>query len=233
MVTCVAAERKNMVSSGIEDLDHILEDRGYPDGSSILLISPPGAGNAPIAYLFLKSGFACDDIVMCLTFKPIADMLSDMAVFGMKKESPTRFIQCYTDTSQYNLNNLTNLFIDIKKQIDPLGAARKRIYIDFLSALYLLHPAKTVYMFISGLLQYLKGHGATVVASLDEGVVALEAQRSMEMVFDGTIEIKIFEERFTIVPLMRVKKMLSLTPSYSYYRIAVSKGEIHFCDFNA
>jgi len=233
MVMCAATERKNMVSTGIEDLDHILEDKGYPDKSAILLISPPGAGNAPLAYLFLKSGFASDDIVMCLTFKPINDLISDMAVFGVKKESPARYIQCYADTSPYNLSNLTNLFIDIKKQIDTLGTAPKRIYIDFLSALYMLHPAKSVYMFISGLLQYLKGRGATIVASLDEGVVALDAQRSMEMVFDGTIEIKIYEERFNIVPLMRVKKMLSLTPSYNYYRVAVSKGEIRFHDFKS
>jgi KaiC/GvpD/RAD55 family RecA-like ATPase len=228
---CIIEERKNTVSTGIEDLDRILEGKGYPDRSAILLISPPGAGSAPLAYLFLKSGFTCDDIVMCITFKPIVDLLSDMAVFGVNKESPARYIQCFAGTSPYNLSNLTNLFIDIKKQIDTLGAARKRIYIDFLSALYMLHPAKVVYMFISGLLHYLKDHGATVVASLDEGVVALDAQRSMEMVFDGAIEIKIFEERFNIVPLMRVKKMLSLAPSYNYYRIAISKGEIRFYDF--
>ena len=54
----------------------------------------------------------------------------------------------------------------------------------------------------------------------------------MEMVFDGTIEIKIYEEHFNIVPLMRIKKMLSLTPSYNYYRVAVSKGEMHFSGFN-
>ena len=221
-----------MVSTGIEDLDHILADRGYPDRSAILLISPPGAGNAPLAYLFLKYGFVCEDIVMCLTSKPVTDLLSDMAVFGVNKQSPAQYIQCYADSSPYSLNNLTNLFINLKKQIDGLGVAHKRIYIDFLSALYMLHPAKTVYTFISGLLQYLKDQGATVVASLDEGVVPLEAQRSMEMVFDGAIEIKIFEERFNIVPLMRVKKMMSQPPSYSYYRLAVSKGEIHFHDFN-
>ena len=194
-----------MVSTGIEDLDHILEDRGYPDRSAILLISPPGAGNAPLAYLFLKYGFKCDDTVMCLTSKPITDLLNDMAVFGVNKQSPAQYIQCYADTSPYSLNNLTNLFINIKKQIDILGADHKRIYIDFLSALYMLHPAKTVYTFICGLIQSLK---------------------------DGAIEIKIFEERFNIIPLMRVKKMMSQTPSYNYYRLAVSKGEIHFHDFN-
>jgi len=85
---------------------------------------------------------------------------------------------------------------------------------------------------MSSLLQYFKDHGATVVASLDEGVVALEAQRSMEMIFDGTIEIKLCEERFNIIPLMRVKKMLGIAPSFSYYRLGVSKGEVHFYDFN-
>ena len=52
MVMSVAAERKNMISTGIEDLDHILEDKGYPDKSAILLISPPGAGNAPLPTYF-------------------------------------------------------------------------------------------------------------------------------------------------------------------------------------
>jgi KaiC/GvpD/RAD55 family RecA-like ATPase len=221
-----------MVSTGIKDLDHILEDRGYPDRSAILLISPPGAGNAPLAYMFLKYGFTCDDTVICLTFKPINDLLSDMAVYGVNKQSPAQYIQCYADTSQYNLSNLTNLFINIKKQIDTQEVTHKRVYIDFLSALYMLHQAKTVYTFICGLLQYLKDQGATIVASLDEGVVGLEAQRSMEMVFDGAIEIKIYEEQFKIIPLMRVKKMISQTPSYNYYRLAVSKGEVHFHDFN-
>jgi KaiC/GvpD/RAD55 family RecA-like ATPase len=221
-----------LVSTGIADLDHILEDKGYPDKSAILLISPPGAGKTPLAYQFLKSGFASNDIVMCITIMPINDLLSDMAVFGVSKESPVRYIRCFADSSPYNLSNLTNLFIDIKKQIDPLGVARKRIYIDFISALHMLHAAKAVYVFISGLLQYLKDHEATVVATLDEGAVALEAQRSMEMVFDGAIEIKLCEERFNIVPLMRVKKMLSQVPIYSYHRLAISKGEVHFYDFN-
>lgn len=221
-----------MVSSGIEDLDHILEDKGYPDKSAILLISPPGAGKSPLAYRFLNRGFTCNDIVMCITIMPINDLLSDMAVFGVNRESPVHCIQCFADSSSYNLSNLTNLFINIKKLIDPLGTAPKRIYIDIISALHMLHDAKSVYVFISGLLKYLKDHEATVVATLDEGVVALEAQRSMEMVFDGAIEIKLCEERFNIVPLMRVKKMLSQVPTYSYHRLAISKGEVHFYDFN-
>jgi hypothetical protein len=54
----------------------------------------------------------------------------------------------------------------------------------------------------------------------------------MEMIFDGTIEIKLCEERFNIIPLMRVKKMLGIAPSFSYYRLGVAKGEVHFSDFN-
>lgn len=154
-----------------------------------------------------------------------------MATFGVSKELPVRFIQCFADSSQFNLSNLTNLFIEIKKQIDPLGTVHKRIYIDIISSLHMLHAPKSVYVFISGLLQYLKDHGAVVVASLDEGVVALEAQRSMEMVFDGAIEIRLCEEKFNIVPLMRVKKMMSQFPNYNYHRIAISKGEVHFTDF--
>ena len=83
------------------------------------------------------------------------------------------------------MSNLTYLFIEIKKQVDALAVISKRIYIDIISPLFMLHSPKIVYMFMSSLLQYFKDHGATVVASLDEGVVALEAQRSMEMIFDG------------------------------------------------
>ncbi|MGD0405798.1 MAG: RAD55 family ATPase [Candidatus Bathyarchaeia archaeon] len=221
-----------MVSTGVEDLDRILEGKGYPERSAILLISPPGAGKAPLAYLFLKSGFISSDAVMCITSKPVDDLLSDMGVFGVDKQSPARYIQCFADKSQYNMSNLTNLFIEIKRQVDALAVISKRIYIDIISPLFMLHSPKMVYMFMSSLLQYFKDHGATVVASLDEGVVALEAQRSMEMIFDGTIEIKLCEERFNIIPLMRVKKMLGIAPSFSYYRLGVSKGEVHFYDFN-
>ena len=221
-----------MVSTGVEDLDRILEGKGYPERSAILLISPPGAGKAPLAYLFLKSGFISSDAVMCITSKPVDDLLSDMGVFGVDKQSPARYIQCFADKSQYNMSNLTNLFIEIKRQVDALSVISKRIYTDIISPLFMLHSPKMVYMFMSSLLQYFKDHGATVVASLDEGVVALEAQRSMEMIFDGTIEIKLCEERFNIIPLMRVKKMLGIAPSFSYYRLGVSKGEVHFYDFN-
>jgi KaiC/GvpD/RAD55 family RecA-like ATPase len=221
-----------LVSTGVEDLDRILEGKGYPERSAILLISPPGAGKAPLAYLFLKSGFISSDAVMCITSKPVDDLLSDMGVFGVDKQSPARYIQCFADKSQYNMSNLTNLFIEIKRQVDALAVISKRIYIDIISPLFMLHSPKMVYMFMSSLLQYFKDHGATVVASLDEGVVALEAQRSMEMIFDGTIEIKLCEERFNIIPLMRVKKMLGIAPSFSYYRLGVSKGEVHFYDFN-
>jgi len=222
-----------LVSTGIEDLDRILGGKGYPDQSAILLISPPGAGKSELAYLFVKSGLKCEETTVCITYRAVGDMLNDMATFGVNKESPTHWIRCLGDSTKYNLSNLTNLFIEISKVINGLGSAPKRIYMDILSPLYMLHSAKIVYTFISNMLQFLKDHGATVVACLDEGVASLDAQRSMEMVFDGAIEIKLLEERFKILPLMRVTKMQSLSPTFSYYLLKISKAEVHFNDFNA
>ena len=52
----------------------------------------------------------------------------------------------------------------------------------------------------------------------DSTVAALEQQ------FDGVIELRLYEEGLTITPLLRVRKMLGMTPQLGYFRFAFSRA---------
>jgi len=61
-----------------------------------------------------------------------------------------------------------------------------------------------------------------VFALAEDGMHPPNTLTTMEKLFDGVIEMRLYEEGLAITPLFRVKKMLGLPPLHGYFRFAVS-----------
>jgi len=45
----------------------------------------------------------------------------------------------------------------------------------------------------------------------------------MQQLFDGAVELKLYEEGLSVIPLLRVRKMRGLPPQPGYYNFSFSK----------
>ena len=71
-----------MASTGIPTLDKLLGD-GYPDGSTVLIIVPPGIGKEALGYWFTTSGLSQGDFSFYVTKRSVKEVLKDASGFGI------------------------------------------------------------------------------------------------------------------------------------------------------
>ena len=60
------------------------------------------------------------------------------------------------------------------------------------------------------------------LAFAEDGMHTQATLTTMAQLFDGVIEVRLYEEGLSITLLFRVKKMLGLPPIHGYYRFAIS-----------
>jgi hypothetical protein len=78
------------------------------------------------------------------------------------------------------------------------------------------------YNYWSQLVAELKQQDSVLFALAEDGMHPPNVLTTMEQLFDGVIEMRLYEEGLAITPLFRVKKMLGLPPLHGYFRFAVS-----------
>ena len=61
-------------------------------------------------------------------------------------------------------------------------------------------------------------------ALAEDGMHPQNTLTTMEQLFDGVVEMKLYEEGLAITPLFRVKKMVGLPPLQGYFRFSVSSA---------
>jgi KaiC/GvpD/RAD55 family RecA-like ATPase len=79
-----------------------------------------------------------------------------------------------------------------------------------------------MYSYWSQLLSDLKQQDSVVFALAEDGMHPPNTLTTMEQLFDGVIEMRLYEEGLAITPLFRVKKMLGLPPLHGYFRFSVT-----------
>ncbi|MCH8022749.1 MAG: hypothetical protein IH932_03290 [Thaumarchaeota archaeon] len=209
-----------MVSIGLEALDSILGD-GLPSRSSNLIIGPPGIGKEGIWYRFLDSGSNEGDACLSVSKQATRDLLDDAKGFGVKVLDNVTWLDCSGVQSKVSLSGdlgkLTDLSINIKKFAAENQAKKIRVAFDILSPLLLLHPVETIYKFLGGLLAELKNYETVFLATIEEGMHSTKDVVVFEQLFDGTIEMKLYEEGLKIIPLLRIKKMRGTPPKPKFF----------------
>jgi len=212
-----------LVSTGVPSLDHILGDGGYPDNSSVLVVGPPGIGKEALGYWFLHSGLVQGDYCLCTTHRPVSDVLRDMKGIGVGVERVPEWIASSGSPTRLDLRDATSISFNIKEAVHRNVGRRVRVATDVLSPLLVLNPIETMYGYWSQLVSDLKQQDSVLLALAEDGMHPPNVLTTMEQLFDGVIEMRLYEEGLAITPLFRVKKMLGIPPLHGYFRFAVSR----------
>ncbi len=214
-----------LVSIGLDSLDSLL-GKGLPPRSSNLIIGPPGIGKEGIWYRFLDSGSQEGDACLSVSKQATRDLLDDAKGFGVSVLDNVTWLDCSGVQSEISLpgdlGKLTDLSINIKKFAADNQDKNIRVAFDILSPLLLLHPLETIYKFLGGLLAELKNYETVFLATIEEGMHATKDVVVFEQLFDGAIEMKLYEEGMKIIPLLRVKKMRGTPPQPTFFSFKFS-----------
>ena len=211
-----------MVSTGIPSLDALLGSDGYPDRSAILVVGPPGIGKEALGYWFIRSGLIQGDYCLYATHRPVSDVLRDMKGVGIGTDRVPEWIASSGSPTRLDLRDSTAISFNIKEAAHRNRARRVRVLTDVLSPLLVLNRLEAMYGYWSQLLSDLKQQDSVLLALAEDGMHPPNVLTTMEQIFDGVIEMRLYEEGLAITPLFRVRKMLGLPPLHGYFRFSVT-----------
>ena len=148
--------------------------------------------------------------------------LRDMKGMGIGVERVPDWISSTGSPTKLDLRDSTSISFNIKQLVHQNVQRRVRVATDILSPLLVLNSLETMYNYWSQLISDLKKQDAVLFALAEEGMHPANVLTTMEQMFDGVIEMRLYEEGLAITPLFRVKKMLGLPPLHGYFRFSVS-----------
>jgi circadian clock protein KaiC len=211
-----------LVSTGVESLDKVLGGDGYPDRSAVLVVGPPGIGKEALGYWFIRSGLVQGDYALFATHRPVADVLRDMKGLGIPSDRVPDWISSSGSPTKLDLRDPTAISFNIKEAAHANKTRRVRILTDVLSPLLVLNKVEAMYSYWSQLVADVKQQDAVLLVLAEDGMHPPNTLTTMEQLFDGVIEMKLYEEGLAITPLLRVKKMLGIPPLYGYLRFSIT-----------
>jgi len=214
-----------LVSSGVPALDQILGSDGYPDKSAVLVVGPPGIGKEALGYWFTQTGLVQEDFCLYVTRLSVREVLQDVKGFGidMQQKVPL-WLSSDGGQIRYDVNDLAGLSFKIKEVLKQNAGRRIRIVIDVLSSLLMLNQPETIYKFLDQLLADAKQYDVVLLVTLEEGMHKTEVLAAMQQLFDGVVELRLYEEGLKVIPLLRIRKMRGVPPQPGYYNFAFSKN---------
>jgi KaiC/GvpD/RAD55 family RecA-like ATPase len=214
-----------LASSGVPALDQILAGEGYPDKSTILVVGPPGIGKEALGYWFTQAGLSGGDFCLYVTRLSVKEVLQDEKGFGIdaQQKVPLWFA---SDGGQikYDVNDLAGLSHNIKEVLKQNAGRRIRVVTDVLSSLLMLNAPETVYRFLTQLFADVKQYDAVLFATLEEGMHQPQVLAAMEQLFDGVVEMRLYEEGLRVLPLLRVRKMRGIPPQPGYFNFSLTRN---------
>jgi circadian clock protein KaiC len=212
-----------LVTSGVPALDPLLGD-GYPDKSTTLVVGPPGIGKEALGYWFTQSGLVQGDFCLYVTRLSVKEVLQDEKGFGIDTQQRVPlWLASEGSQIKYDINDLASLSFNIKELLKKNSTRRIRIVIDVLSSLLMLNPPDTIYRFLTQLFADVKKYDASVLATLEEGMHHQEVLAAMQQLFDGVVELRLYEEGLRVLPLLRIRKMRGVPPQPGYFNFSFTR----------
>jgi KaiC/GvpD/RAD55 family RecA-like ATPase len=68
-----------------------------------------------------------------------------------------------------------------------------------------------------------KQHDSVFLATLEEGMHPPNVLAAMQQLFDGVIELRLYEEGLRVLPLLRIRKMRGIPPQPGHYNFSFTK----------
>ena len=156
-----------------------------------------------------------------MTRLSVDEVLHDIRGFGIdySQRVPLWFASSGSQI-KYNINDLTGLSTSIKGILGQNSNRRIRVVLDVISSLLMLNQPEIIYRFLAQLLEEVKTCDAVLLATLEEGMHGQAVMVSMQQLFDGVLELKLYEEGLRVLPLLRVRKMRGAPPQPGYYNFS-------------
>jgi circadian clock protein KaiC len=214
-----------LASTGLSSLDKLLGTDGYPDRSTVLIVGPPGIGKEALGYWFTYSGLVQNDFTLYVSRLSSKEVLQDTKAFGVdfSQKVPFWYSSDGSGSMKFNVNDLASLSYNIKDILKKNENRRTRITIDVLSSLLMLNPPDTIYKFLTQLFEEVKKYDSVLVATLEEGMHPPNVLAAMQQLFDGVVELRLYEEGLRVLPLLRIRKMRGIPPQPGYYNFSFTK----------
>jgi KaiC/GvpD/RAD55 family RecA-like ATPase len=80
-------------------------------------------------------------------------------------------------------------------------------------------------------LEEVKRYDAVILATLKEGMHKPEVLIAMQQLFDGVVELRLYEEGLRVLPLLRIRKMSGVPPQPGYFNFAFSRTGMEISAF--
>ena len=125
---------------------------------------------------------------------------------------------------KFDVNDLANLSYNIKDVLKKNSERRIRVVTDVLSSLLMLNQPDTIYKFLTQLFTDVKQYDSVLLATLEEGMHPPNVLAAMQQLFDGVIELRLYEEGLRVLPLLRIRKMRGVPPQPGYYNFSFTKS---------
>jgi circadian clock protein KaiC len=213
-----------LASTGVSSLDQLLGNDGYPDGSTVLVVGPPGIGKEALGYWFTYSGLIQNNFCLYNTRLSAKEVLQDTKAFNVDFSQRVPFwFSSSGGQLKFDVNDLSGLSYNIKDILKKNSEKRIRVVTDVLSSLLMLNQPDTIYKFLTQLFADTKQYDSVFLATLEEGMHAPNVLAAMQQLFDGVIELKLYEEGLRVIPLLRVRKMRGLPPQPGYFNFSFTK----------
>ena len=221
-----------MPTTGLSSLDQLLGSIGYPDRSVVLVVGPPGIGKEALGYWFIESGLEQKNFCLNVTRLPAREVLQDVKAFGIDfSEKGPFWFSSEGGQVRFDINDLSGLSINMKEILHENGNGKIRVVIDVISSLLMLNPPETVYKFLTQLFSAVKQYDAVLLATLEEGMHPSNVLAAMEQLFDGVIELRLYEEGLRVIPLLRIRKMRGLPPQPGFHNFSFSRSGMEVSAF--
>ena len=224
----------NRIKTGIPGLDKKIQG-GFPIGSSILLVGPPGSGKTTLAHQFMKQGLSEKQPGLYTTL----DMSPDEVIKEMNEldgkidRKMIKFIDAYSwrvgksggDFSLSNLANVNELNIMVTKLIEQLKTSKmKRSVFNSVSTLLLYADSALVVKMIPVIIAKMKQSNFTQIWIMEEGVHDPRTVTTMSYFADGAIEFKMEgDQRF-----IRISRMRGTSHKRDWIKYNIDKKGIRF-----
>jgi len=124
---------------------------------------------------------------------------------------------------KFDINDLSGLSYNIKEILKKNSGKRIRVVTDVLSSLLMLNQPDTIYKFLTQLFADIKQYDSVFLATLEEGMHPPSVLAAMQQLFDGVIELKLYEEGLRVIPLLRIRKMRGIPPQPGYYNFSFTR----------
>jgi len=190
------------------------------------VLGQAGLGKQAVGYHFVLSGLTQGEYCLYVTHRSASDVQRDMKGFGIPGDRVPEWIASSGSPVKCDLRDATAISYNIKQALQRNPGRRIRVVTDVLSPLLVLNPSESMYGYWTQLLEEVKRHDAVILATGDEEMHTPAAIAAMEQLFDGVIELKLYEEGLTVTPLLRVRQMLGQPPLPGWFRFSFVKGSM-------